>query len=213
MAAIIYFTRMPRYKNTTIEEVFLVEKYFAWQKNLHRCNTFEKWCRRSESELPPKDVIEYYKPFFTKKTKYVEMAGQMETTSITEQVIRFCKANAIFNWAINNIMDKQMNSKYYEVTQSQLESLFENCKKIKNDGMKFVKEGIPGIPESDEYNIDEEMAKQLLPTSSEIGGFFGPYNYDSWYAYYVIQFANFLKEILDTTDFEKQMVFVNFGSV
>ena len=59
--------RMPRYKNTTASEVSAIENYFDWLKakkegSKYADCTLKEWCGIDESELPSKDVIEFYKP-------------------------------------------------------------------------------------------------------------------------------------------------------
>lgn len=68
----MYLYRMPRYKNVTAEEVNAIEGYLDWLEKKKEGNeyadcTLNEWCGVDESELPGKDVIEFYKSFYKKR--------------------------------------------------------------------------------------------------------------------------------------------------
>lgn len=209
MALIMYLTRVPRCENITAKEVHLIESYLNWQHekeigSQYASETFEKWCGRSESELPEKNVINYYKQFFTEKTKYVEGLGEMKGYSLFEQLARLVKENHIFNWFIKNVMNDNADKEYHEVTKDQLEKLLNACDTVKESFKALGKNGYTG---EYEYRVDESVAKKTLPFMETVGYFFGPSEYDSWYANMVIKTSDVIRSILSTTDFDKQIIY------
>lgn len=206
MALIMYLTRVPRYKNTTAKDIQLIESYFAWQnakemKSKYSCDTFEEWCGISDSELPDAHIIEYYKQFYTMKQMYVEGIGEEKTYSIFEQLARFVKTNQIFRWFIDNVIEDDVDSeKYYEVSKEQLEKLLIACKKIMMSLTKINR---------NEYTVNEDIAKQVLPLLEERGYFFGPDTYDETYISQINETISVINNILMTTNFENQIVYFN----
>ena len=69
----MYLNRMPRYKGTTAQEVHVIEEYLNWQKEKAEgskyadCNTLKEWCGVDDSELPNKEIIDYYKQFYNER--------------------------------------------------------------------------------------------------------------------------------------------------
>ena len=218
MALVMYLTRVPSYENTTVEEIKLIELYLSWQHqkkigSKYASDTFEKWCSHSESELPNKEVIDYYRPFWTTKHMYMEMVGNVEGRSIFDQLARFVKSNPIFNWFYDNVLDHKLDKGYHKVTREQLEKILNICIKVKNDGIVLIKKNKHGIDELNEYRVDENIAKDLLPTYNNAKGYFGPDKYENFYAYQVINAIDIVNNILKTTDFESQTIYLNFTSV
>lgn len=209
MALIMYLTRVPRYENITAKEIHLIESYLNWQHekeigSQYASETFEKWCGHSESELPEKNVINYYKQFFTEKIKYVEGLGEMKGYSLFEQLARLVKENHIFNWFIKNVMNDNADKEYHEVTKDQLEKLLNACDTVKESFKALGKNGYTG---EYEYKVNESVAKKTLPFMETVGYFFGPSEYDSWYANMVIKTSDVIRSILSTTDFDKQIIY------
>lgn len=219
MALIMYLTRAPRYKNIITDEyetiprkdIELINDYFNWKRaqydakyndGKYYAGTLEEWCGVSESELPHKYIINYYHDFYTQKKWYSEMAGSVEGYSIFEQLARIVKANQIFNWFVKNVMGDNVDQKYYEVTKQQLESLLDACNKVKDSCT--VNQG-----EDEEYIANENVAKEYLPILENQGYFFGTNNYDACYTKQVVDTVDIIKSILETTDFEKQTIYVN----
>lgn len=212
MALIMYLTKAPRYKNIMTDEhetipredIELIEKYFNWGKareeGKSKSNTLQEWCGASESQLPHKYVVNYYREFFAKKKVYIEGVGEVERYGIVDQVGRIVKANQIFNWFINNVMNNDVSNKYYEVTKDQLQNLLDICIAIKNTIT---------IINDDEYKVNEEMAKAVLPLLKIQGYFFGTSSYGIVYAKQVLNTIDVIANILETTDFEKETVYFN----
>lgn len=211
MALIMYLRRAPRYENISAKDIQLIESYLSWQHekeigSKYASETFEKWCGHSEKELPGKDAIDYYKPFFTTKTAYVEGLGEMNGYSLFEQLARLVKENHVFNWFIKNVMYGKTNREYYEVTEAQLRKFLEACEKVKEG---FAVSGKNEYSGEYEYDIDESIAKETLPFMEKTGYFFGPSTYDDWYAKAVFKAVDIVRNILETTNFDKQTVYFN----
>lgn len=211
MSLIMYLTRAPRYEKIQIKDVQLIESYFRWQHekeigSKYASETLEKWCGHSESELPAREVIEYYKPFYAKKTIYFEGIGKGEGYSLFEQTARLVKTNQIFNWFINNVMNGNIDKEYYEVTKEQLSALYETCIKVRDS---FTLIGKNKYSNENEYAVDEQIANELLPLMKEVGYFFGPSEYNDFYAEQVIKTIDIVGAILSTTNFDNQVIYFN----
>lgn len=135
--------------------------------------------------------------------------------SLFEEVGYWRKANAIHKWFVENVQDDVDDCGRYEVSKEQLETLLSTCEqvlascklvkgKVKN-GYTFDENGnkIP-IFEDGEYIADPTIAEELLPTQS--GFFFGGTDYDEWYLEDIKYTIDLLKDVLATTDFDKEMV-------
>jgi hypothetical protein len=213
----MYLTKAPKvqdlttekYKTIPFEDAALVDKYFNRQRvkemgrNVGR--NFEEWCGVSEDRLPDSWTISYLSDFYAPKTVYNEQCGDTETYSIFDQMARIAKANQIFRWFIENVMDGNPDQKYHEVTRGQLIDLFTTCRRVKRK-CKLIE---PDEWFGDQYEVDEEFAKEHLPLMDERGLFFGTNEYGSTYATNVIETYHALKNILETTDFEKEAIYFN----
>lgn len=217
MALIMYLTKAPRYQNILTDEyetiplddLALIDKYFFW--SMRRAEgktdayTLEEWCGIPESKLPHKYIINYYREFFTEKRFYKEHIGKVTGLSIFNQAARIVKANQLFSWFIENVMDGKVDKEYYEVTKNQLETLLIACEKVLA-GCLLQKINDFG---DKHYTVNKEIAKQHLPLMKETGYFFGPDKYNSIYAMQVIGAYDTVKQILDATDFEIETVYFN----
>lgn len=205
MALIMYLTKAPRYKNImtnkyeTISrnDIALIDKYFSWgmareEGGRYSCDTLEEWCGISESKLPHKYIVNYYRDFFTEKNAYGEMIGEYKRHTIFEHLARIVKANQIFEWFINNVMNGVIDNEYYEVSKEQLSALLDTCKQVVSEG-----------------TIKESNAKELLPLMENKGYFFGTSEYNNAYAIQVTTMIEILESVLNTTDFEKETVYFN----
>lgn len=216
----MYLYRMPRYKNTTVNEVNAIENYLDWidAKNESKENakyTMEEWCGVPESELPSKDVVDYYKQFYTKRYSYWDEEHKYGYNMIMEQVGYWRKSNQIHNWFVNHVQNGEDDCEYHnECTREILEELLDTCKtvlescvmtvgKIQN-GERLVNGKLEPIYEDGKVVIDTSVAEELLPSCS--GFFFGGTGYDEWYVRDIADTIKILEEVLATTDFETQMV-------
>lgn len=133
-----------------------------------------------------------------------------------EEVAYWRKVNSIHKWFVNKVQDGIDDCEYHnEVTREILEELLDACEKVLNaselvagpviNGYTF-KDGIeiPNI-EDGMCILNTEVARELLPTTS--GFFFGSTDYDEWYYRDIEYTVDVIKSILETTDFETQMIY------
>lgn len=216
-----YLYRMPRYKGTTAHEVYAIEEYLNWQRNKAEGNeyancTFEKWCGIDESELPSKEVVDYYKKFYDDRYYAWDTDHKYGHRGIIEQVGYWRKANQIHNFFIKSVQDGEDDCEYHhECTKEVLENLLHTCRivlgscattygKVHNGDMG-TPNGWEPIYEDGQVVIDPSVAEELLPCCS--GFFFGGSDYDEYYVSDIVNTIKILEEVLATTDFETQMVF------
>lgn len=211
--------RMPRYKDATASDVCMVENFLDWLKSKFegseyaKCS-FEKWC--GSEKFPSPDYLEFYADHY--KATYSEWDKEKKHPwwRISEEVGYWRKANQIHNWFVENIQDGEDDCCYHrEVTKEDLEELLMLCERIKNiaimeDGkvsngycyqngerVEFYEDGAQIV------NADE-IAK-LLPTQS--GFFFGGTDYDSYYMGDIEDTIDIITKVLETTDFNTQMIY------
>lgn len=216
----MYLNRMHRYKNTTASEVSAIEDYLDWLEakanNDKNANcTMEEWCGVDESELPSKDVIDFYKPFYIKRYPSWDTQHEYGYGSIMEQVGYWRKSNQIHAWFVNHVQDGEDDCKYHdECTKEILEELLDTCKtvldscamtygKVKN-GERFVNGKWEPIYKEGKIVIDSSVAEELLQSCS--GFFFGETGYDQRYVQDIVYTIKIVEEVLATTDFETQMI-------
>lgn len=215
-----YLYRMPRYKNTTAREVNAIEGYLGWLKEKEEegeyanC-TLKEWCGVDESELPSKDVIEYYKPIYITRYSAWDTEHEYGYDEIMEQVGYWRKANQIHLWFVNHVQDGEDDCDYHnECTKETLEELLNTCRKVLEscvmtygkvkNGERFINGKWEPIYEDGKIVIDTSVAKKLLPSCD--GFFFGGTNYDEWYVEDIVHTIEILEKVLATTDFETQML-------
>lgn len=208
----MYLNRMPRYKNTTAKEVNAIEGYLDWLKEKKEGSeyancTLKEWCSVDESELPSKDVIEFYKPFYsTDKYGYGH---------IMEEVGYWRKANQIHNFFVENVQDGEDDCSYHnECTKEILEDLLDKCYKVLTgsimmigqvkNGQQYVDGEWVDCMEPGKVIINPEVAEELLPSCR--GFFFGSTEYDEYYMQGIEYTIKIIKNVLATTDFETQML-------
>lgn len=208
----MYLNRMPRYKNTTAKEVNAIEGYLDWLKEKKEGSeyancTLKEWCSVDESELPSKDVIEFYKPFYsTNKYGYGH---------IMEEVGYWRKANQIHNFFVENVQDGEDDCSYHnECTKEILEDLLDKCYKVLTgsimmigqvkNGQQYVDGEWVDCMEPGKVIINPEVAEELLPSCR--GFFFGSTEYDEYYMQDIEYTIKIIKNVLATTDFETQML-------
>ena len=218
----MYLNRMPRHKGATAYDVDRIESYIDY---VEKCKDPEsdaknypmkEWCGVDESEVSM-ELLEFYKPFYTVKYSDWDEERRYGWGRIMEQVAYWRKANAIHDWFVNNVQDGEDDCSYHnEVTQADLIKLLNTCNTVLkhsklvegkiangyhyNDSGEKVYNYVEG-----KYIEDPSVAKELLPTTE--GFFFGGTDYDEWYYQDIEYTANKIIEILDTTDFETQMIY------
>lgn len=218
----MYLNRMPRHKGATAHDVVKIESYIDYKRDLENPKSSAKdysmkeWCGVDESEIPM-ELLEFYRPFFAVKYPDWDEEHKYGYGRIMDQVAYWRKANAIHDWFVNNVQDGEDDCEYHdEVTQEILEELLCVCEtvlesskliegKIEN-GYHYNDNGEKIYHYEDgKYIEDPRVAKALLPTTS--GFFFGGTDYDEWYCRDVEYTANKIREILETTDFDTQMIY------
>lgn len=107
--------------------------------------------------------------------------------SIWEEVGYWRKANHIHKWFVDCVQNGEDDCEKYEVTKSNLLDL------------KAVCEEVLSLKGKDEGRIEE-----ILPTTS--GFFFGGTEYDEYYFSDVEATIEIINKVLETTDFEKELV-------
>lgn len=202
-----YLNRMPHYKDTSAEDIVAIESYLCLRKYQESGDELDTslydWCGRSEDELPNNDVIYHYKQIYD------------ERNSLCDEVGYWRKANAIHNWFVEHVQDGIDDCRYHnEVTKELLEELLDTCIKVYesctmiigqvNNGESYINgEWVPNV-EVGKTVIDSSLAEELLPTCS--GFFFGSTDYNEWYVENIRNTIEIINEVLETTDFDTEMI-------
>lgn len=213
--------RMPRYKKVTADKISKVERYIDYIEDCKDPNSSAKnysmkeWCGVTENDVSP-ELLEFYKPFHTLKYGEWDIEKRHGHSRIIEEVAYWRKANHIHNWFVNAVQDGIDDCCYHnEVTKEVLEELLATCEEVLKRSVLIpgpvingytYKDGakIPNLEEG-KYIADVSVAQALLPTTS--GFFFGGTEYDEYYYDQVKYTAETVKKILETTDFDKEMVY------
>lgn len=211
----MYLMRADRYKDVTPKQVDAVEGYSSWKTDKSDEYTLEQWCGIKESELPAQDVLDFYGG--KKKTTYSgwDEKHQFPRTRIMEEVGYWRKANAVHQWFVDHVQGGVDDCEYHdEVTKEQVEELrdlcvdiVENCPlvlgKVKA-GLHYENGNFVPIMQDGKVVCNPEYAHDRLPTTS--GPFFGSEDYDEFYISDLKETIRICNEVLETTDFEKQMI-------
>ena len=184
-----YLMKMPRYNGATARDVSAVESYLSWKEKGTEY-TLEEWCGLNKP--PAQEYIDFYNEFY--------VAGDYGFKHITEDVGYWRKANAIHNWFVEKVQDGVDDCRYHrEVIKEDIEELLDTCQKVL-DASTLVNY-------TEDYQVVEDytVADELLPT---VGGFFfGDTTYDEWYIKDIEHTIDILTRVLDTTDFETEMLY------
>ena len=106
-------------------------------------------------------------------------------SEVIEQVGYWRKANQIHQWFVDNVQDGVDDCKQHIVERDQLKELLDICIKIKELYAK----------DRDEF---EEYAKEHLPT--QMGFFFGQYEYGDDYMYDINETIEILQVVYENND-------------
>ena len=217
----MYLNKFPRYKNVTATQIETIDSYFDWVKEKEKGGeyvgcTFKEWCGKELSALPSIDAIEFYRQFYTHKYQSWDTEHKYGYVTIHEQVGYWRKANAIHNWFVDHVQDGEDDCCYHqEVTKEIIEELLDTCVNVLNNTIMVlgtVKNG--KTMENGEWKdnielgkviVDTSVAEDLLPTTS--GFFFGSTDYDEYYMDDIKHTIDVCQKVLETTDFEKEMVY------
>jgi hypothetical protein len=210
MELIMYLTRAPRHENVTAKDITLIEDFFAWRHEVeigsqYASQTFEKWNGHSENELPGKEIVKFYYPFYTLKERYMEGIGKGQCYGIFEQLARFTNTYELLNWFLVNVMNSKPDRELHEVTKEHFEKLLHDCKAVKNG---FVHTGKNWL-NVDEYDVNIDLAREFMPMVPEKAYSVDGKVYGTRYTTIIIEVIKEIENILETTDFTKQTVYVN----
>ena len=195
----MYLNRFHRYKNVSANQITIIESYFDWMtakeegSEYANCD-FNQWCGHDESELPSEEIMNCFKQFYKK-----HCIGDYTYYIISEEVGYWRKCNAIHNWFVNHVQDGIDDCKYHhEVTKEILEKLYDDCLTVLEKS-KLVSRKHKNVIK------DKTVAKSILPTQD--GFFFGSTDYDEWYIDGLKHTVDVIRDIIDTTNFETQMIY------
>ena len=160
--------------------------------------TFEEYCGASKDILKEvggldavKNAAELVKPNLVAIAEWVEETEEGKKhvicRSIWSEIGYWRKANHIHKWFVDCVQDGEDDCEKYEVTESNLLDLKAVCEEVLN------------LKGKDEGKIEE-----LLPTQG--GFFFGDTTYDEYYFSEVEETIRIINNVLETTDFEKELV-------
>lgn len=214
----MYLERYTRFKDTTPQQICAVENLLSWRHRpqKYKKDSLERWSGMKKSDLPAKEVIDFYAPLYIHRHSYWDTDKQFGFDRISESVGYWRKANAIHRWFVENVQDGEDDCDYHrEVTAEDLKELRALCidvvenspmmaGKIQN-GYHFVNGEMQPCMEDGKLVIDPSYAEELLPTES--GFFFGGTNYDEYYIADLVETIKICNEVLESTDFDTQMVY------
>ena len=149
----MYLIRSPRYKNTTPPEVNVIMALFDYENRCEKYKkfSFKKYTGHNRSELPPSDVIAFYRKVCDVKNGF----GRID-----EEVGYWRKANAIHRWILE-ATDSEDKCQLIYIDGEKLKKLAEACKTVLNNH-DLAEEVLPtqqsfffGGTEYDEYYFEE----------------------------------------------------------
>ena len=180
----MYLYRAKRVKDVTPRQLVCVNEYFIYleRPDKYKDSTMKQWCGIDVSEVDM-SLVEDYRSEYVKRFYSWDTGKEYGHNSIIEMIADWRKANHIHKWFVDNVQNGEDDCWYYEVTREQLEVLLETCKTVINDF---------------------RLAESLLPTTS--GFFFGSTDYNKWYLEDVEHTIEVVENLLDTTDFENEMI-------
>lgn len=175
----------------------LADHWLTYVANNETC-TFEEYCGANEALLEEVGglvaitiVAELAKPNLKTlgeaNLHTPEGVKHIVFRSIWEEIGRWRKANHIHKWFVDHVQGGEDNCEKYEVTKDDLLKLKDTCEKVLNLEWKTPK-----------------RLEKILPTQG--GFFFGGTEYDEYYFSDVEATIEIINKVLETTDFEKELV-------
>lgn len=174
----LYLERVPRYKDTTIEQIGVINEYLQWRyertqpKSEARKYSFQEWTGVESNSAPKGNALKFYEQYFDVRYPAWDWQHKCPVHTIAESVAYWYKANHIHTWLERNVPYD------CEITREQLNRLLSLCFEVRQR---------------------PEKASSLLPTKDG--------EYDDYYFQCVDDALAQITGILDTTDFETQMVY------
>lgn len=211
----MYIYKTKKIPGLTFEQIEDIEGYLEYleRPDKYANCSLKEWCGINEDSIIKEKVDEVKRNIHTTYSAWDDEHKYPHNTVI-DNVAYWRKANEIHNWFVQNCGDGIDECQNIHLNRNQLESLLAICIKVAdscelvegqvNNGWEF-KDGkeIP-IVVNGKYIKDPSVAKELLPTSH--GFFFGSYDYDQWYMADIESTIEQIREILNTTDFDKEHV-------
>lgn len=211
----MYLQKAKRIGNVTPKQLTVIDNYFSYLERPEEYidSTMYKWCGINIDEVDMLLVEDYQSEYIHRFASWDD-EKKYGWKTIVETVADWRKANHIHKWFVDNVQDGVDDCGTYEVTKEQLEELLDICKEVINNS-KLVKGKIVNgqtikngewvnCYEDGEYVEDSSVAEELLPTTS--GFFFGGTQYDKWYIADVKYTIKVIEDVLNTTDFEHEIV-------
>ena len=213
----MYLYKAKRVDGITAKKLIEIENYFDY---INRGNKYEdmimsEWCGFEIDDDTIPFVKQYEDEYITRYSSWDE-EKKYGHKAITDNVGYWRKANQIHNWFVNNVQDGEDDCDIYEVTKDQLKELVVVCNEVlescklengtvaNGQYLDCSYDEFVTVLEDGQYIVDSSVAERLLPTIS--GFFFGSENYDEYYLDAVKYTAELIKDLLNTTDFEKEIV-------
>ena len=212
----MYLDRLPRFEDVDANTVMAIEDYFGWvnRDEKYKGDTFEQWCGRKLEELPDVRTIEYFRQFYTTRYYAWDDEHKYPHTDIHESVGYWRKANQIHGWFVENVQNGEDDCRMYEVTKGELMELRDLCldvlahcvliKVMVKNGQQYENGKWSDIIEDGKVIVDPTYAEEMLPHTT--GCFFGNDGYNEWYVDDLVHTVEVLNKVLETTDFERQMI-------
>ena len=213
----MYLEKAKRVDGITVKKLVEINNYFDYINRGHKYEDVKmsEWCGFEISDETVPFVKQYEDEYITRYASWDE-EKKYGHKAITDNVGYWRKANQIHNWFVNNVQDGEDDCGTYEVTEEQFVDLLDICEKVLTEtklttgmvwnGRHYDAKSDSWVDDYIEGNIvaDPSIAEELLPTTS--GFFFGSTSYDEYYLDDVKYTAELIKDLLNTTDFEKEMV-------
>ena len=211
-----YLYRMPRYKKVTPKQVAAIENYFSWKENsAAKKYTFKEWSGTDFRTLPGKDARDFYRTYYVPHYSKYDVEHKYPCNEIMDEIAYWRKANQIHAWFVENVQDGIDDCGLYEVYEDDIRELLNICERVVAYSKLIDGKVINGytlsadskwvpIMEDGKTIEDPSSARELLPVCS--GFFFGSEEYDEWYLKDIKYTLEMCRKILETTDFETQML-------
>ena len=213
----MYLMRYPKYKDYGVKDIEMVEEYLKYMadESVQKKYSLKEWCGVDENDLPRGEDMEFFKGCMKDKYYAWDERKRHSYKMIKDNVAYWRKANAIHRWFVDNVQDGMDDCGCYEVKKSDIEELRDICGQVLEGsvlvhgkvetGTRLVGNRWEKMYEDGMVVLNPDVCNELLPTTD--GFFFGSKNYDNWYIDDVKYTYEVLGDVLDSTDFDNQVIF------